>query len=472
MSEKKNAGTISFHFILFVLLMSFFIKLCPLIVYDTDDWMNLGQFRLPIPLIGSWNPTRILNEEIMPLGGFLAARVFYPITGDIVHAITISSALILSIFIIGMLFAYGSFIRERLDVSQTFVILSEIVLFLSCFLIFRNKATSNYMFHASDLTCVYCYVVPGLLNAIVVLIMMAHKDFGMYYAKASVFMKVGFGVLVYFAIFSNLFHSAITASFCGTVIIKGLIFDKKECIRKNLPYIVIILMWFICLAIERTGRRAGRFEGEFDIVASGRQLDAVIHAISTPYRVVIFAGFVGFIYLVIAKHKITTVLVEIIVAEFFLTAFLLLLNSVTKYMSRIEASWGIWFLLILFITISITAVLLQYDKARILWPILVFVMLVFVYLPDGKYKTSNDKNNNYSECYVTSAYLSESIIDAALDGKRELLLPIPESRGDDELLFVEGVGDIISRTLYYHGVIPHIVDVTEEVDSTLNEVYH
>ncbi len=452
--------------------MFFFIRQCPLIVYDTDDWMNLGMFRLPIPLIGSWNPTRILNEEIMPLGGFLAAHVFYPITGDFVHSVTISSALILSIFIVGMLLAYGFFVRKRLDASQALVIFSEIVLFLSCFLIFRNKPGSNYMFHASDLTCVYCYVIPGILNATVMLIMMGHEDFGMSFSKATVPARIAFYVLVYFAIFSNMFHSAITASFCGAMIIKGLIIDKKDVIRKNIHYIVIVVMWLVCIAIERTGRRAGRFEGEFDLDTSFRQLLAVICAVSIPYRIMLLAGIIAFIYLVKEKQQITKDLSVIIVTEIILTLFLLLLNSVTKYMSRIEASWGIWFLMILFVTIAIIVVLMQFEKAVKFWPVIVLLLIVLVYLPDGKYKTSSDRNNNYDQCYATSTYLSGSVINAALNGEKELVLLIPEPRGEDELLFVEGVGNIISSTLYYHGVIPYMVDVTEEVDSTLNQMYY
>lgn len=71
----------------------------PIVPFDTDDWCYMGYYRLPIPIWGDWNPSRVLPEVMMPYVSIFAARVIYPLTGDYIGSITWMYAFVVTAFI-------------------------------------------------------------------------------------------------------------------------------------------------------------------------------------------------------------------------------------------------------------------------------------------------------------------------------------------------------------------------------------
>ena len=143
-----------------ICLFNFFIKACPLVAFDVDDWITMGNFRLPVPI---WK-------------GAEAARVIYPVCGDYAYSVTVISAVILTFLIITMCVCLQKFLVIRFRLASNIAVALEIMFLVLFFLIFRNRGTSQCMFTAADLCCIYFYTISGILNAITVLIFMCSDD--------------------------------------------------------------------------------------------------------------------------------------------------------------------------------------------------------------------------------------------------------------------------------------------------------
>lgn len=80
----------------------------------------------------------------------------------------------------------------------------------------------------------------------------------------------------------------------------------------------------------------------------------MLHALSAPFMIVLFTLVITVIILMSRgechiRREALQRFVPIVCNEVLLTIFLLFLNAKLAYMSRIDATWGIWFYLILFI---------------------------------------------------------------------------------------------------------------------------
>ena len=318
---KKNNQLTKLYFILIhcallVFLIYFFAYATPLIIYDGDDWLYLGEIRLPIPMYKAWNPTRVFPEVFMPIVGYIGATIVFPIIDDYVFSITIISSIVLSLFILGMCIAFYGVCRRRYNFSLKQAMILEIVFLSLFFLIFRNRSESRMLFSASDFTCVFFYTMSGILNAIVVLYMMRYENFGKAFINGEFYscynrndkIKVAFNrflflFALYFALLSNLFHSCITAIYCGVEFLVSLIgfirsilnnewddTNKKTIIlvfiKNNIYYFNVVILYFIVLFLEKTGGRQGTFENTMEIMVSIRQLYALINAMSPAFVIV------------------------------------------------------------------------------------------------------------------------------------------------------------------------------------------
>ena len=475
--KKRELLGIVLHILIYGFLVVFFTRISPLIAYDVDDWVFLGDFGNLLPKWKAWNPTRIFCTNIMPLGGRLGA-LLYPVTGDYVRAVTLSSALILSAFITVMCYLYLQMVLKRISMPLWKGLISEGVFLASFFLIFRNRPSSSFMFHAADLCCVYFYVMSGILNGCIVLYMMRFEDFAKAFKELSLPVKIVFLAALYFAVFSNLFHSAITIVYCGAVVLYSMLQSVGKdsilsIIKKNYFYIAIILLWLLVLLFEKSGGRAGSFGEPFDITVSISQLIAMIKAISVPYMIVIVVSIVYLAVTAIKRKKMSTEIIVSAVSLVLITVYLILLTALIHYFSRIEASWGTWFFLILICSMSLGQMIAGVKdpgqvREKVVPVSILAIMVVACILPDGKYRISSDRNTDYDSCYKGSSYLTGHIIEADRNGEYAITLPIPKAVNPDDFTYQEGIGNTISHTLYVQGVIDREISVTEIVDEKLN----
>lgn len=465
---------------LFIFLSIFFIRLTPLIVYNCDDWIHLGDIRIPIPIWGSWNPTKVFPETMMPLCGKIAGYIVYPITGDFVQAVTIVSAILLSSLIILMCICFYKLMRERFGKTQKKALFLELFFILMFFLIFRTRSESSYMFCAEDLCCVFNYIMPGVLNAIVVLVMARYQNFSEGFKNFSIIRKCFFLLLLYFALLSNIFHSVITIAYCVSVLLYKLIengLEKEKSLVKTMYgagiELAIVISWMIILLFEKSGGRAGDFEAGLDLVRAFWQFKAILFALSIPFVIIIVESIVHYVIAILDKKPIRPLLLVLLGAMSITFVFLFLLNSKIGYMSRVDATWGIWFYLIFLCSVVTSEMFDRFNLGPCVTIVLLVVIILLCYYPDGKYMISSSRNRNYNLCYKTSTYYVDTIVNANSEGKEvvEIAIPEVEVNNGTNLTFYPGFGEAVSKTLFLNGVIDKYVEVIEVVDPSLNEEF-
>lgn len=479
------------NIILFLFLFVFFTRICPIVLYDKDDWIYIGQMRIPFPQWNGWNPVKVLPEILMPICGYISAYFIYPIIGNYFFSITITSAIILSIFIVILCLCVMQLIRKRFNSSVELALIFEVLFLVGNFLIYRNRGTSRYMFYADNMNCIFNYTIPGIINAIAVLVMMQYQNFQKAYKTFSTLKKGLFITLIYFAIFSNIFHSAILAIYCGVMLLNSLIsgirrekWHIKNYMQENGMYLLIVFTWMISILFELNGGRAASLadDGGLSLEVSIRQLWALIQALANPFViVVVISGGWGacriiqniFNSLYRRKQLDETVdmYMQLLVCMALLLIYLIILCSGVNYMSRIEASWNLWFCLILITCLSMADFISLYPKTKPLLVPIVLLGTILSFYPDGRFLMSTVDNLDYATCVNTGEYVVNQIIDADRAGLEIVVVHIPMyTEEKKKWVFDSGYPQAVMNTLYNHGIIHNKLEVQANADSKLLEI--
>lgn len=472
---------------IYLFLLLFFTQICPLVLYDGDDWQNIGWMRLALPVWGSWNPSRVLPETIMPFAGWIAAYVIYPLNGDYFRAITIGCAIIISAAILLLCLCAEHFFRIRFKVSARLALFLEILFLVLQFFLFRTRGTSRYMFQAYDLTCVFNYTLPGILGMCTVLAMLSYEDYAAHFLKLDAFRKGAFLLLLYLSIFSHDYASEVPAILCGTLLIRNFARERKQCrenrkvpdvrvfCRSNSLYLAGLVLWMVSLLFEAGGGRSAHMENGavIDIGKAFAQLLAMIQALRPVFALCLILILVW----IVARHRrhrsfpdggglIRMVLVNLALT----TAYLLILSSIVSYMSRIEASWNIWEYLILIVMIGIVRLLQCYPGLKCLMVPALFILMFSTAAPDGRFLISTVNSTDYETCMNTDVYILEQVQTADREGLDSVTITVPSYPDDTRSwIFTNDFGERISQTLYNHGMIRQKLQIEVISDPSLNE---
>lgn len=115
------------NFVIFIFIYVYLTQISPIVPFDGDDWRYIGALRIPLPMWGVWNPTRVLPETLMSVGGYIAAFIVYPISKNYVNSLSITEAFIIALFIIIFLYSYYNLLTKRFHFSEKLSIASEIM---------------------------------------------------------------------------------------------------------------------------------------------------------------------------------------------------------------------------------------------------------------------------------------------------------------------------------------------------------
>lgn len=246
---EKN---IWFYLLIFATLFIFFTQVHMLVPYDGDDWVCSAYMRLAVPQWKAWNPTKILPEELFPIAGYLAAYVVNPILHDYIFSIIVTTAILYSGLITIYIYMFSRLLTYFFNLEQYQNNFISLLFFLFHFLILKGKEnTSDYLFGSINLTCIYHYSIPAYMNFVIVFYLW--RKLPEYLAgKVGILEKSIFVLGLYLALFSNVEHSIITASFIGALVIgkygKNLLNPAQwKHIIKSSPFSVVLFSFGLYL---------------------------------------------------------------------------------------------------------------------------------------------------------------------------------------------------------------------------------
>lgn len=480
--EKEKKLTIICFSIIFGLLLVFFIKIHPLIIWDTDDWWYLSYVRNGFPLWKDWEPGRIFPEVFMPLCSYFGKYVIMPYTNDYIEALAIIYGVVLSIFIIIYFASFYKFVRRKIGTSFNEGIWLTLLFCVFHFLIFRSQENNNqYMFWNYDVTSCFFYTIPCLLNLILILnldiAVQEGKNCENYILKGVVL------TLVYLAIFSNLFASYIIALWAGIKIVFSCFeqhkSDLKQLILKNRIYFYIIIGWVISAFFEINGGRAHSLKDDdywsnVKETIKGLWIKAfTVNKVFAVFSVLVII--MGCIYILKRKEQereqIKNVL-QILMGMILSAVYLILLSakSVNWYIQRADVLFGFIFWIFFLDIYMLIVVGKNIEKIQIIYPLLLFLMIFDLHSGARTFAPSNVSQIDSNLCKEIDDEIIEQIILADKQGKTQMQLHIPKTQGDN-WPFGQYARNRFAYSLYAHGIISRPIETEMIQDEEINKKY-
>lgn len=431
MKDKLTAGIFKekvvdslFWIAIFAGIFVFFYKLYPLYLYDVDDWLYAHYIRKIVPLAFNWNPSRILPEFLMPLVSTASFYLFYPLSGDLIDACALGYGLFLSALITVYFYLAAQAVNCVAPLGKAKQKVFVLLFVFLHFLVYRVADNNNdHMFYAMNVTCIFFYTIPALLNFCLVFYF---EIKGRIFSKANVFENSILALLIYLAIFSNLYNSCILAIWAGTKILMMFI----DCIRehKDLKVLLckenayrlgIIILWFISAGFEFTGGRADSLESNFTIFYIFECAGIFVNKYLSLNLVVmlLFACCVCGLVPIIKKDSTYAKWAIQLMVQFIVTGiYLVLLCSRTDssyFRATAYIDTTVIYLFFIYLTLAKASVL--YERIFIVLPLATCFVFSCINTYGQTFKALNLINNS-KQVYNFSTYLNREIEKAAKEG--------------------------------------------------------
>ncbi len=484
LEHLNNRYTVLSAIGVFLFICVFFSYIHPLAIFDQDDWHYLANYHRPFPLWGSWNPGRVMPEIIMPIAGYIAAYFVTPFNGDYVNAVTLTSSIIMGAAVLGYYLVFNKLIGHIFRFKPVMTVLLSLFFLLAHFGLLRSQDTGNvYLLFGLDLTCYFFYVLPFLLNAGLVMFFMAVKDFPAYYGALSNSKKGLFIVLLYLAIFSNLFDSVILASFCMIQLCEGLYHKQK-------PYkfhLVILVLWILSMIFEVNGHNAAHMSkgpGHFQLpigdtfayfLGLARQIDwsYIALAIVCLTAAIILYRRTKLPTAIDRRYK--QLMVYCVGALIGTMIFLVLLCAAAQpdYAGRIQSMAGVFFYGVLMLALCGAYILYKTSFGKTTLPFLLLLFFIMGTNGFSVFNESNTFNKPPQECMAVSRNLIQQARIAEASGQKEMTLRVP--KGDDASNWpypTQYFGNHFAHTLYSHNLVGHALKIKVQIDSEMNSQFY
>lgn len=472
--KKNNFYIFLFCTIIFALFVLFFSQIHPLMPYNSDDWMFMSANRLAIPSPNYWNPSRVLPEILMPFFSGLAAYTIYPITGDYIGAMITMHSLVVSSFITLYAYFFIRLLRWRFSVSLESSLLYTVLFISLHFLIFRTADYDNrHLFYSNDLTCYYFYIIPNMLNAILVMSLLEHD--WLEHNNFTPFKKGFVALAVYLAICSNLYCSDIFVIYIGCRLLKSVSWrciDKKWCvdfIKEQWLSFAIILFWLFVNLLELMGARSTYLA---ETGEGGNVVTNIIDVVKTLMQWQINILFLGITLLTAIygitysyRRRILPKQVHILLMDIFITLiYIILVTSKvqTDYILRADIIFAAVFPLLLLVMISLIKASEEYKIITTATPLLILIVFSHINRSEPTFRDLKfDDNCTVEKLRRINNDIITQVIKADLTNTSDsVYVTVPFVKDDGlnwpYLILYNNGYNSISRTLYKHGVTQHL----------------
>lgn len=488
---------IAFFVSIFIVVFSFFTVAHPLVPYDGDDWQGLSLMRKAVPSLSTYNPIKVLPETLFPLVGIFSANIIFPLIGDYIYSVIIVSAMVFTLVVCAYLYQFYKFIKSIFSFKIPNTIFVTALFLIFHFALFKNS-TTIYLLGTNNLTCLYHYVIPAIVNISLVLYLARCDFMPLAYGEKTVssckqkmlssrsnFSWSCLIFVVYLAIFSNILSSIILASYVSSILL--LRFSQKQSnnqgykvfIKDNFLYIGILLIWVFSLFLEAHGGRAhaiGHSVFSLPIVETGKYFWAILSKISKGY--ILFASIL-IIGSLLIYHKEKTNVYFTLFKMYILTSlislpYLLLICAKASpgYMGRSDVfiSFIIWTLL--FSCFSLVYLVKYMPKISIALPIVVLYFIIEAIGGSGFQPNVISNGISEKECIAVDREIIQQLQEADRNGEKEVVLRVPKGDNRDNWPHPLYMGNALSRTMYKHGLISKQLKITIQPDLDMNKKYH
>jgi hypothetical protein len=458
--------------VIFLCLFVFFIVVHPIIPWETDDWSALSGFRSAVPGIG-WIPGRMFSEAAMSIIGTVAAFLVYPLTGDYIYSIILTTGCTL---VISCAVFYWFLYRLLYCMCKNkyLATLGSLMLFVLYFLIFKTRPESLHLLWAMDLIYFVFYGIPNILCSTLVCFFLRKyyenkditlKSFGVY--KMSILCMV-----IYFASFSIVFSVSILAS-CAFFVLVFSVFRHikhwKHIMLNNRIYIFIIILFLIYMYFETTGPRA---QGATSIsrIISANYLLSIVHSLNNFLKLIIrthlafigctllfiFSAFILYIRQEEKDEKFKQLSLLCCFSIILLSVFFILVNGISgpRQSSRPEMMYGIFFFYILWSVLSLVYTIKNILKLFILLPLLLIILSFELTNSGNRYADYWENVTPKAKIELLNKWLDQ-IKQADSRGEISVVIDVPENdtlNGWHEFPLPYS-GRSFEITLYRHNII-------------------
>ncbi|MCR5670323.1 MAG: hypothetical protein K6G10_04895 [Butyrivibrio sp.] len=461
-----------YSLIVFVLLVVFFIVLHPIAIFDTDDWNFIHNLRIPIPLIGAWNPTKVFPEFFLPLFSYIGAFVLYPLTGNYCFSLSVSNGIFICFIITVYFTEFFLLISKKFDFSTVKSVLISAVFIGLHFCAIAHPGNDNvFLFYAYDMNCVYNYILSTLLNASLVMHLMRTGGLDRW-KELPKSHKFCLGIWIYLAVFSNLYSSIVLGVYIGVELLQTLIEDKRDHSFKlkdywanNKTLLIITIIWLCSFIIELTGERATLHATGIahNILSAAKRILTWFNRFNLVF--IVFAGIIIIARVVLMKKKNIVDDMKCLAALGLTTLYIVLLSAVVDftyvYRTDVILPVAFWALLLLMLFLGSLMEKINYGNVILAVTAAVSVMGT-VYFSDT-YKEINYINAPYKTCEAFVDDVINQFMQAESQGKTETDLVLPKFETDDNWPIADYAAESFSNAMYYHGVTETKVTVNNLV---------
>lgn len=489
---KNKIWLVGFYVLIFIYFMVFFAKLHPIILSDTDDWCYAYDYREAIPLWKSWNPTRIFAETVMPVLSGICAYVIYPIMGDFFKSLTLGYAFVLATSITILIGVIYQYLYKKYNIKQYTSIIILFFFILCHFWIFRIAYSgNNYMFKTIDACTYFYYVIPNIINCIMV-ICITNNNYTQNYKKPKelsnnldgekeYIRKAFFIIFVYFCIFSNIWASIITASFIGGRLLWDLLcvirkhqFNIVGYIREQSINLAILVVWIISQIFEINGGRSASISSSSQFF-----IEEIFNALKTEWNVIkgmnckfvicILLILILGLYLIIKNNDLNK-LIEILhfFLAFIITELYLVLScakSVTWYIRRPDVFYGLFFFIMMIVILCFITIINHFSRFKAFVP-LILVIIFFDCNTSGKtFMESNVAQLESNIIYAINNDILQQMVNAQENGLETTNIYVPVFNSSDNWPYATYATNIISGNLYKLGVLDYNLKITAIIPS-------
>lgn len=473
--------------VLFLCFFGFYSRIVPIIPFDTDDWYYMGYYRIPLPIWGDWNPSRVLPEILMPNLSILAAHVIYPVTGNYIASMTMIYAIFMAVLLVILCYQLYRF-AESLGTPKMPAMILTLFWALLHFTLLAGAASDNtWLWGSITATCYFYYAIPAIWNEALVIYLIRKRD-----AKKSVLVKILLCIFCYFGVFSNLFPAVILPAYIGmdllTSFVKWIRGTKDargsfaKFLKEELFDLYVMILFLISVVFELSGGRASGFSGfQFAEV-----METLKKSLSTanPWALISIVLLLLYSTISLVRNREAGEIIDERRIMFIklLGAFVLVL----LFNVLVCARTGAWYIgrqdvlvdIVFFVVLAVfTLACYAFDGSHtkysylILGVMLLLNLLTFVRFNPSFYAPTNSGGLSSEQCVQIDEDIVHQITKATSENQSRMDLKVPDFGSSDNWPLATYAGGAYSRfayTLWRHGLIQKSISINVVPDQAKN----